>query len=283
MQGGFYRTPASATNCAPMPPDRPAVTDDAMLGGRVRLLQPKRGHRFGHDAVLLAASIPAKPKDRAVEFGAGVGAASLALLARVNHITVTMVEIDPVLAALAAENIARNGFAQSARALVLDAGAGPRAFSAKGLAAGSADHVFMNPPFNDETRPPSPDRMKSRAHVASHRLLARWTTAATRLLRASGKLTVIWRADGLHAVLEALSKNHGSISILPVHGKEGDDAIRVIVQAVKGGRAPLTLATPLFLNGKDNRPTAEAEMLMRTLAPTALGDGLNRRRGGGST
>jgi tRNA1(Val) A37 N6-methylase TrmN6 len=262
--------PASVTNCAPVP-DRPAVTDDAMLGGRLRLLQPKRGHRFGHDAVLLAASVPAKPKDRAVEFGAGVGAASLALLSRVGHVAVTMIEIDPVLASLAAENIARNGFAQSARAVVLNAGATARAFSAKGLTAGSIEHVFMNPPFNDETRP-SPDRMKSRAHVASRRLLANWIAAATRLLRANGTLTIIWRADGLQSVLEALGKNYGSIAILPVHGKDGDAAIRVIVQAVKGGRAPLSLLAPLVLNGRDNRPTAQAEAIMRDATPLALGD-----------
>jgi len=252
-----------------MPPDRSAVTDDAMLGGRLRLLQPKRGHRFGHDAVLLAASVPAKPNDHAVEFGTGVGAASLALLTRVRGVTVTLIEIDPALAALAAQNIARNGYAQSARAVVLNAGAGARAFSAKGLAATSADHVFMNPPFNDETRP-SPDRMKSRAHVASRRLLTSWVTAATRLLRANGTLTVIWRADGLMPVLEALGKSYGSISVLPVHGKHGEAAIRVIVQAVKGGRAPLALLPPLFLNGEDNRPTPEAETVMREAKPLAL-------------
>lgn len=253
-----------------MPADHPAVTDDAILSGRLRLLQPRRGHRFGHDAVLLAASVPAKPKEHAVEFGAGVGAAGLALLARVRGITVTMIEIDPALADLAAQNIARNGFAASARAIVLDAGAPARAFPVKGLTGGCADHVFMNPPFNDATHRPSPDRMKSRAHMASARLLKKWVTAATRLLRTNGTLTVIWRADGLPSVLEALSKQYGSIAILPVHGKEGGDAIRVIVSAVKGGRAPLSLVAPLALNGKDNRPTADAERVMRDLAPLAL-------------
>jgi tRNA1(Val) A37 N6-methylase TrmN6 len=246
--------------------DRPALTDDAMLGGRLNLLQPKRGHRFGHDAVLLAAAVPAKSRDHAVEFGAGVGAASLALLARVRGVTVTMIEIDPVLAELAAQNIARNGFAQSARAVVLDVDGPARGFSARGLAAGSADHVFMNPPFNDETRP-SPDRMKKRAHVASDKLLANWIGSATRLLRANGSLTIIWRADGLADVLGALTKLYGSISILPVHGKEGEAAIRVIVRAIKGGRAPLSLLAPLVLNGRDNRPTANAEIVMRELAP----------------
>jgi len=261
-----------------MPADRLAVTDDAMLGGRLRLLQPRGGHRFGHDAVLLAASIPAKPKDHAVEFGSGVGAAGLALLARVRGITVTMIEIDPALSELAAQNIARNGFAASARAIMLDAGATARAFSAKGLIAGCADHVFMNPPFNDETHRASPDLMKSRAHVASRALLTRWVASATRLLRTNGTLTVIWRADGLTSVLDALSEQCGSVSILPVHGKDGGAAIRVIVQAIKDGRAPLSLLAPLFLSGKDNLPTADAEKVMRELAPLALAK-IDRRGG----
>ncbi len=250
-----------------MCPDRPAITDDAILGGRLHLLQPKRGHRFGHDAILLAACIPAKRGEHAVEFGSGVGAASLALLARVRGIAVTMIETDPALAALAAQNIARNDFAPSARVVVLDAAATARAFSARGVSA--ADHVFMNPPFNDETRP-SPHAAKRNAHVGSRLLLTRWVQSAARLLRNNGSVTVIWRADGLQSVLEALSINYGSIAIMPVQGNLGGAAIRVIVRAVKGGRAPLTLLAPLSLNGGNNRPTAEAERVMRELAPHAL-------------
>jgi tRNA1(Val) A37 N6-methylase TrmN6 len=128
----------------------------------------------------------------------------------------------------------------------------------------------MNPPFHDENHRASPDSMKQRAHMASRRLLTRWVAAATRLLSADGTLTVIWRADGLPSVLKALATKFGSVAILPIHGKDGSDAIRVIVQAVKGGRAPLTLVAPLILNGKDNRPTTEAETVMRDLAPLAL-------------
>ncbi|MGA8228610.1 MAG: methyltransferase, partial [Xanthobacteraceae bacterium] len=51
------------------------LSDDAVLGGRLRLLQPRRGHRFGHDAILLAAAVPAQAGDHAIELGAGVGAA----------------------------------------------------------------------------------------------------------------------------------------------------------------------------------------------------------------
>ena len=32
------------------------LTEDAFLGGRLRLRQPLKGHRAGHDAILLAAA-----------------------------------------------------------------------------------------------------------------------------------------------------------------------------------------------------------------------------------
>jgi tRNA1(Val) A37 N6-methylase TrmN6 len=258
--------------------DKQAVTDDAILNGRLRLLQPKRGHRFGHDAVLLAASVAARAGDHAVEFGSGVGTASLALLTRVPGVTVTMVEIDPFLADLAAQNIARNGFSASARMIVVDAGA-PAEFSAHGLAAGSADHVFMNPPFNDETRP-SPDAMKRSAHVAPRGLLTVWIAAATQLLRAGGTLTGIWRAEARTDVLNALAADFGSILVLPVHGKDGEPAIRVVVSAIKGAGAWLTELAPLVLNDKASHPTPDAEAVMRNLVP--LPPAINRR-GGGST
>src|SRR5204863_3211595 len=88
---------------------RNTITEDAVLGGRLLLRQPRRGHRVGHDAILLAAACPARARERVVDLGAGVGAAGLALAQRVNDCSVTLVEIDPALAALAAENARANG------------------------------------------------------------------------------------------------------------------------------------------------------------------------------
>ena len=61
-------------------------TEDGFLGGQLRLRQPKSGHRAGHDAILLAAATPARAGDRVADFGAGVGAAGLALATRVAGI-----------------------------------------------------------------------------------------------------------------------------------------------------------------------------------------------------
>ena len=136
-------------------------SEDAVLGGRLMLRQPKRGHRFGHDAILLAAACPARRGDHVLDLGAGVGAAGLALAKRVAGISVTLVEIDPQLAATAQVNAQRNGFSASIRTVALDVTGSRRAFAKAELVPGSAMHVLMNPPFHDEISrqaSPAPER-----------------------------------------------------------------------------------------------------------------------------
>ncbi len=136
------------------------VTEDAVLGGRLRLRQPQARAI----ASATTRSCWRRPARRArastsVDLGAGVGAAGLALAARVPDATVTLVEIDPELAALAAENAERNDLAGRVRVAVLDVAAPARAFAAAGLAPESVARVLMNPPFNDPARQrASPDR-----------------------------------------------------------------------------------------------------------------------------
>ena len=65
------------------------ITEDAFLGGQLLLKQKRSGHRAGHDAILLAAATEAQAGDRVVDFGAGVGAAGLALARRVSGIKLT--------------------------------------------------------------------------------------------------------------------------------------------------------------------------------------------------
>jgi tRNA1(Val) A37 N6-methylase TrmN6 len=251
---------------APMASDLGAdeLTEDAVLGGRLRLAQPKRGHRVGHDAILLAAATPVRPSEHAVDLGAGIGAAGLALAARVAACTVTLVEIDAGLAALAAGNAQRNGLANRVRAVTLDVAAPARAFTAAGLAPGSVMRVMMNPPFNDPARQrASPDPRRRLAHAAARDVLVRWTKSAARLLRPRGTLTLVWRADGLADVLRAFEPAFGAVLVLPIHPKVGASAIRVLVRGTKASRAPLELLPGLFLNDAVGRPTDEAEAVLR--------------------
>ncbi len=247
------------------------TTEDAFLGGQLRLRQPKSGHRAGHDAILLAAATSARPGDRVVEFGAGVGAAGLALARRVGAIDLMLVEIDAQLTALARDNAVANAI--PARIVTLDVTSPAEAFVAHGLSPDSVDVVLMNPPFNDGMRHrASPDKAREVAHMAVPGMLENWIHAARRILKSGGALTLIWRADGIAEVLTALERGFGSLAILPVHGDAAKPAIRVLVRAVKGGKAPALIHCGLTLNNESGVPNKQvAEILAGNLAlPMAI-------------
>jgi tRNA1(Val) A37 N6-methylase TrmN6 len=248
-------------NCGPMSETLTDTTEDAFLGGRLHLRQPKSGHRAGHDAMLLAAATAAKAGDRVVEFGAGVGAAGLALAKRVGGIDLALAEIESDLAVLARENASRNEIA--AEVVVLDVRASAEMFANAGLTPDSVDAVLMNPPFNDGARHrASPDASRASAHVAETTTLESWVRAARRILKSGGALTLVWRADGIAEVLAALSTGFGSLAILPVHADAGRPAMRVLIRGVKGGKAPARVLSSLVLNDESGLPNKRvAEML----------------------
>jgi tRNA1(Val) A37 N6-methylase TrmN6 len=237
-----------------------AVSQDAVLGGRLQLRQPKRGHRVGHDAILLAAASGGRAGEMAVDLGSGVGAAGLALAARVPGLNVTLVEIDEALCALAADNARLNGLVSRVQTILADA-ENPAAI---GLPSGAAERVLMNPPFNDPYRHNVPsDPGRRLAYVGGPAMLARWVATAAWLLKPQGVLTLIWRAEGLPDVLSALAKEFGAIGVLPVLPRVGSPAIRVLVRAMKGAQASQMDYPGLVLNDAQGQPSAATEAVLR--------------------
>ncbi|KRR26738.1 methyltransferase [Bradyrhizobium lablabi] len=237
------------------------LTEDAFLGGQLRLKQLKAGHRAGHDAMLLAAASSARPGDRVADLGAGIGAAGLAVARRVAGIDLVLVEIDAVLAGLARANAEANAI--QADVIVLDVEADAAAFAAAGLGPDSVDAVLTNPPFNDSARHRvSPDTARGIAHMATAATLPKWVHAARRILKSKGTLTLIWRADALAEVLSALDHGFGSLQLLPVHGDARSPANRILVRATKGGRAPTQIHPALMLNDEPGVPNQRVQEIL---------------------
>jgi tRNA1(Val) A37 N6-methylase TrmN6 len=241
----------------------PDTTADAVLGGRLILRQPRRGHRVGHDAILLAAACGARADEHVVDLGAGVGGAGLALAVRVAGLRVTLVEIDASLAALAASNALTNAMGDRVSAITCDA-ENTAALGRAGLNAGSIDRVLMNPPFNDAVRQKvSPDPRRRLAHAAGPDLLKRWVATAGFLLKPHGLLTLIWRADALDHVLAALKPGFGTVGVMPVLPRMGVPAIRVLVRAERAGAGAMRDYPGLILNDPNGKPSAAAEAVLR--------------------
>jgi tRNA1(Val) A37 N6-methylase TrmN6 len=238
-----------------------AITDDRLLDGRVRLLQPKHGYRAGMDAALLAAACDLAPGERALEAGCGAGAALFQAAARRPGARFVGVERDPEALKLAQENVLLNGMIDRVAVRAGDVG---RGFAAHGfLEPGEPpfDLAFANPPFFDDPnalRAPAPE--KRQAWIADAGLDA-WTRFLLKAVRDGGRVIVIHRAERLLDLLALLSGQAGSFQIRPVHPFADEPAKRVVVRAVKAGKAPLKLLPPLVLHdrsGAKHAPEAEA-------------------------
>ncbi|MFC1456878.1 tRNA1(Val) (adenine(37)-N6)-methyltransferase [Microvirga arabica] len=237
------------------------ITQDLLLGGRVHLAQPAKGHRAGTDAVLLAASAPVKAGDVVVDVGAATGAVGLMVAARESAGRFVFVERDPDLAELCRRNCRENGLrADVAVADVLDR----TSRQAAGLMAESADLILSNPPFLEEGQARvSPDQGRAAAHALPAGGLEAWLKACTGLLKPKGRLVLIHRADRTAECLDILGKWLGGMELRFVHPSADRPAIRVLLSGLKGSRAPLSILAPLILNGPDGRFTPEAEALHR--------------------
>jgi tRNA1(Val) A37 N6-methylase TrmN6 len=252
------------------PVENPTVADgatvDRWLGGRLTLLQPRRGHRVGTDGALLVAAA-GTPEGRIVDVGAGVGAVGLALAQRSPLASVDLVELDSELARLAEGNAERNGLQARARVLRLDA-LKSRERREAGLADGSASCVVTNPPFfDDHAVRASPDEGKARAYVLGQAgavaSLADWIQASLAVLAPGGRFVMIHRPDALSAILAAIGSRIGALALLPVHPRAGASGHRLLVSGVKGSKAPLRIAPGLILHGPDGRLTAESDAIHR--------------------
>jgi len=236
---------------------RSPVSEDGFLGGRLKLRQPAKGYRAGADAALLAAACDARPGERVLELGCGVGAVLLAAAARRPGAVFVGVEREADALALARENIALNDLAARVSVTADDVVTGLGRLA-------DFDAVLANPPFFDDARRLRAPHPARRAAYLAPEGLSAWIDAMLGAAKSGGTLTLIHRADRLGDILMLLAPKAGSIRVRPVQPFADEPAKRVIVRAVRAGRAPLVLLPPLVLHDRaGGKHTAEADAILR--------------------
>ncbi|MFS8116089.1 methyltransferase [Rhizobium jaguaris] len=229
-------------------------TIDAFHRGAFHIVQPKgRGHRSGMDAMLLAALVADDRNIRVADLGAGAGAAGMAVASRLEQATVVLFERSTVMAEFARKSLALSENARFAgRVAVVEADVTltAKARNNAGLIDDSFHHVIMNPPFNDASDRLTPDALKAQAHAMTDGLFESWVRTAGAIMIPGGQLSLIARPQSIGELIAACGRRFGGIEITPIHPREGENAVRILVTAIKGSRARLALRAPLIMHGE---------------------------------
>lgn len=227
------------------------LTQNAFLGGRLTLWQPRDGYRAGVDPVLLASVVPARSGQTVLELGCGAGAAVLSLLARVPGLHGHGIELQPEYADLARRNATQNS-------LPLEVSCADLSALPDALRQQRFHHVIANPPYYRPGAHSQARDVGRSVALGGETPLAKWIEVAARRLLPKGFLHVIQRTDRLPELITACEGRLGGLEVLPLAARPGRAPDLVILRARKEGKSPFRLHAPQILH-QGERHTADVE------------------------
>lgn len=231
-----------------------------VLNKRLKLLHSEKGFKTSIDSVLLAAACPAKAGDHILDMGCGVGGAGLCVLTRVKGTKLTGVEIQDDHTELAKRNAVANMMQDRCEFITSDI----RDYREEK----KFNHIICNPPYlegQSHLRSPSEEKATAMGHDDDNITVKDWVDAAHYCLKSNGSFTMIHRADKIDKIILAMGKRFGAVEIIPLWPKEGVNAKRVIIRAIKDRKSPATFHAGLVLHDSEGEYTPEAQQILRNM------------------
>lgn len=234
------------------------VIETTLLCGKLKLLQPKVGYHASLDAVFLASAAPVKDGWKVLDVGCGVGTVGLCVALKNKNISLTGIDIQPGLIDIAHMNANINEINNLVKFFNVDI------LNDKIIANNCFNSIIMNPPYQEGgTHTASPVKNKALSHGedASGATLKDWIKYAHLKLKQGGYLTIVHRADRLDDLVLTLTQRRwfGSLVILPLYSREGDNAKRLIIRARKERYAPTILKSGIVIHNQDGSYTTVAK------------------------
>lgn len=232
---------------------------DVLQGAGIRIIQSRNVFAFSLDAVLLAAFATVKKTSRVVDLAAGNGAVGL-FIARRTQNQVTMVELQPRLADMAARSVQLNDLAN------VDVHQRDLKEASEVVRKDSVDVVTCNPPYF-KVSPAAKTNPNDHLALARHELTTDFKTVcetAAGLLKYQGKAFFVHRPDRLEELLATMT----AADLAPkrvrfIHPKADREANMVLLEGIRSGKpAGMRILPPLVVYGADGQYGDEVQHLL---------------------
>jgi tRNA1Val (adenine37-N6)-methyltransferase len=234
-------------------------TVDSILGGRIRIRQPRAGYRFSLDSILLARFAQVAANSAVLELGAGCGVVSILIANLKRPREVIALEIQHELSRLIARNAELNGIDT-----ISVVNADLRTSRIAGIKPGGFDCVVANPPYRalkTGRESPNPGRRTARGEADS--TLRDFVIAAARYVRFQGRVALVFTAArGAELIVELKSHRLEPKRLRMVHPRINAAASTILIEARKGAGVELAIEPPLIIYEARGKYTEEARSLL---------------------
>lgn len=223
--------------------------DDLERGG-LKILQKKKGFKYGIDAVLLAWFVALRKHDRILDIGTGSGIIPLLLTARHGAVDMTAVDIQSEYVDMATRSVALNNL-KHVKVLQADTMRLADVFKEDSFSV-----VVTNPPYYKHTTS-SPDESKAIARSEIRLALPGLIENIARVLKPKGALYMIYPPARLNELFTELRAHRlEPKKLCMIHPSRHKEANLVLIKAIKHAGAELRVLPPLIVY-EDGRYTRE--------------------------
>lgn len=224
------------------------------LWGGFSLIQDDRFFKLGQDTMLLSDFACPPARGKVMDLGCGNGALSVLLCARHPHITVTGLEIQPEVAALAQENIRHNQLEARMQVQCGDMKQCKNLFP-----TGSFDYVVCNPPYFAQNSGFSAKNInKSTARQDSCGTAADAVQAAAYLVKFGGRVAFVYRPERVCELISQMKARQLEPKRMRfVHQQATAVPSAVLIEARRGSAPGVQILPPLLVCGEDGEHTKE--------------------------
>ena len=217
--------------------------DDLQRNG-LKIIQKTDGFCFGMDAVLLSGFASVKPGERALDLGTGTGIIPLLLSAKTKGDHFTGLEIQTEIMKMAQRSVALNGLEKKIDIIQGDIKEASRIFG-----AASFDVVTSNPPYmNDAHGLKNPGDVKA---ISRHEVLCTLEDVVregTKALKPGGRFYMVHRPHRLAEIITVMRQYKLEPKRMKfVHPFADKEANMVLIEAVRGGGALMTVEKPIIV------------------------------------